>query len=456
LTIGSGSENDIVLAEPTVSRRHVLLRRRFGRYRLIDLESTNGTFVNGRRVEKPTVIARGDELRLGGARLVFLESPGTRELQKRIPLSTKLALLLVVCAASFAATQDLVNRSLRQELAAGHIGASTGLDSRVAEPKTVTPHSDLTPATTAKPVAAPLVGPDATSRIAGPDWLRDLNHWRALASVKPIREEQDEIPGATAHARYMVKNYLARNPETPHREEPSNPWYTPEGAQAAPKGDELGPAPGSPKSPIYSIDWWMDASFHRLTLLNRNLAGAAFARYCESGVCAAVLVLDSQSEVDSDPTWFSQFPEPVMFPPNRMTLSAKFATLISGEWPEPLSCAGYKRPAGYPITLQFDYRFVPKLLSFTLSRNGTSTQMCGYDGTDYSNPDPATQAWGRSGLKGQGAVVLIPRQPLTPGVTYTVTVSVQAEGNPFNWPTPSSFAGQMRSYTWTFTVVPKG
>jgi pSer/pThr/pTyr-binding forkhead associated (FHA) protein len=50
LTIGSDSENDIVLADPTVSRRHALLRRRLGRYRLIDLESTNGTFVNGRRI----------------------------------------------------------------------------------------------------------------------------------------------------------------------------------------------------------------------------------------------------------------------------------------------------------------------------------------------------------------------------------------------------------------------
>lgn len=456
LTIGSGSENDIVLTEPTVSRRHALLRRRFSRYRLIDLESTNGTFVNGRRLRKPAVIVRGDELRFGGASFVLLESPRTRELRKRVPLSTKLALLIVASALSFAVTQQLINRSLRQRLIARPTSESTREANGAAESKKETPHAYATAAPPMKPVTPPLARPSTAPLAAGPDWLRDLNHWRMMAGVAPVREDPDAAHGATAHARYMVKNYLARHPHTPHYEELSNPWYTAEGAKAASKADEYGPGPRPIRSATFDIDGWMDGAFHRLSLIDRELQAAAYADYCEAGICAQVLVLDSQSKRDTDPTWFGEFPEPLMFPSNGATLPAKFATLIVGEWPEPLSCAGYSRPAGYPITLQFDSRFVPKLLSSALSCDGKPVQLCGYDSTDYVNVDQATQAWGRNVLSGRGAVVLIPREPLKPGATYSVRVNVQAQSDPFNWGSPSSFAGQMRSYTWSFSTAPQG
>src|SRR5690242_1631573 len=46
--IGRGLENDIVLNdEPNVSVHHVEIRRVDGSYRLYDLQSTNGTYVNG-------------------------------------------------------------------------------------------------------------------------------------------------------------------------------------------------------------------------------------------------------------------------------------------------------------------------------------------------------------------------------------------------------------------------
>lgn len=455
MTIGSGSENDIVLGDPTVSRRHALLKRRFGRYRLVDLESTNGTFVNGRRIEKPTVIASGDKLRLGGgARFVFLASPGTHERQKRIPLSIRLGLLLAVCAFSFAVTQHLINRSMRRELAAGPTRVSLGLPSAATEPKTATPHLHVTPASLAKPVPAALLRPGVTPSTVGPDWLRDLNHWREMAGVAPIREDPDAVAGARAHCQYVVKNFLAGNPLTPHYEDPSNPWYTPEGAKAASKSDQYGP--GSLVSPTSVIDELMHGPFHRLGLVYRDLKAGAYAHYCESGVCAEVLLLESGLKADPGPAWFREFPDPLMFPSNGMTLPPKFTKLDSGEWPEPLSCAGYKRPAGYPITLQFDARFVPKLLSYTLSCDRRPTQTCGYDSTDYLNPDQGTEAWGRGVLKSYGGAVLIPREPLKPGATCTVWVKAQALSNPFNWPSASSFGGQMRSYTWTFSVAPKG
>ena len=457
LTIGSASDNELVIVDGTVSRRHALLKRRRRRYRLIDLKSTNGTFVNGGRVTRPTLLRRGDELRFGAVRFVFLESPGTRELRKRISLSTLVALLLVTFAMGFASTEHFINRALIEGLAVGSRGQSTLLANSTTErEKETTPHA-LASAPSSKPALVRPVLPDSAPPFATtPAWLQALNHWRVMAGVPPIREDPDAARGATAHARYMVKNYLARNPDTPHHEEPSNPWYTPEGAKAAPNGNEYGPGPGPPKSPTYDIDGWMDGPFHRLGLIERDLTAAGYGHHCESGVCGEVLVLDSRSQAETDPTWFGEFPQPVMFPSNGATLPGGSSALIYGEWPEPLSCPGYMRPAGYPITLQFDQRFVPKLVSFTLSCNGVPVSVCGYDSTGYINGDPATQAWGRDGLKGQGAIVLIPKKPLEPGATYTVSVAVQGQSNPWGWGSESPLAGQMRRYEWSFSVGNQG
>ncbi|MGC1679555.1 MAG: FHA domain-containing protein, partial [Candidatus Binataceae bacterium] len=52
-TVGSAIGNYFVLAETTVSRHHAVIRRRIRGYDLIDLESTNGTYVNGKRVTNP-------------------------------------------------------------------------------------------------------------------------------------------------------------------------------------------------------------------------------------------------------------------------------------------------------------------------------------------------------------------------------------------------------------------
>ena len=58
-------------AEQGVSRRHAMIRRGEDTLTLVDLDSTNGTFLNGQRLlpRQPRVLRDGDEIRLG--RLVF-------------------------------------------------------------------------------------------------------------------------------------------------------------------------------------------------------------------------------------------------------------------------------------------------------------------------------------------------------------------------------------------------
>jgi hypothetical protein len=68
--IGRGAEADLRLADPGVSRRHASLRRDDDRVVLTDLGSTNGTHVNGRRIDE-VVLRDGDEITVGETALRF-------------------------------------------------------------------------------------------------------------------------------------------------------------------------------------------------------------------------------------------------------------------------------------------------------------------------------------------------------------------------------------------------
>jgi pSer/pThr/pTyr-binding forkhead associated (FHA) protein len=67
ITIGRDFNSDIVLNIPEVSRRHAQFRTEGGVYYLEDLGSTNGTFVNGQRLETPHRMYDGETIMLGEA-----------------------------------------------------------------------------------------------------------------------------------------------------------------------------------------------------------------------------------------------------------------------------------------------------------------------------------------------------------------------------------------------------
>jgi Protein of unknown function (DUF3662)/FHA domain len=70
MQIGRAPGCDIVLDDRNVSRRHAEIRRRGPVVVLVDLDSTNGTIVNGRRVREHP-LADGDRITLGNSRLTF-------------------------------------------------------------------------------------------------------------------------------------------------------------------------------------------------------------------------------------------------------------------------------------------------------------------------------------------------------------------------------------------------
>jgi Protein of unknown function (DUF3662)/FHA domain len=69
-SIGRSSACDIALDDASASRRHAELRRRGGKTVLVDLDSTNGTLVNGRRVREAPLRA-GDRITIGTTTIVF-------------------------------------------------------------------------------------------------------------------------------------------------------------------------------------------------------------------------------------------------------------------------------------------------------------------------------------------------------------------------------------------------
>jgi hypothetical protein len=70
-TIGRSRQCDVVLADPNVSRQHAEIRPHGRSWVLTDLGSTNGCLVNGRRIEGPEVIKRGDRIELGTSSMTF-------------------------------------------------------------------------------------------------------------------------------------------------------------------------------------------------------------------------------------------------------------------------------------------------------------------------------------------------------------------------------------------------
>ena len=71
VNIGRADYNDLVIPDESVSTTHAKLQRREGVWVLVDLDSTNGTFVDGDRVKGEIALAPGAAVRFGDVSLVF-------------------------------------------------------------------------------------------------------------------------------------------------------------------------------------------------------------------------------------------------------------------------------------------------------------------------------------------------------------------------------------------------
>jgi FHA domain/Cysteine-rich secretory protein family len=443
--IGSAPGNDLVITDKTVSRHHAAIARLDGHIRLTDLGSTNGTTVNGSRVSEPIELKDGDEISFGTAVFHF-SNPAivpARNSRSRY-VTTFIVIALAVGAAAFGITQYLLNFDRLQEAAESSSASSGSGGNPVASPKSV-------PSIVIGGVTAPLgsalpwplpaaLGPhDASVYAANPAddlWLIPLNRYRKSAGLGPVPANPRFSRGDYLHSRYIVKNFgkqIAAHANLGigmHLEDPSKPWYTAEGRAAGLAGDvdEMWNPRGN-ATPSWAIDNWMQSPFHRLPILNPHLHSVGYASVCEHGVCIASLNLES----DIDPILSAPAPldAPIEYPPDGASINMKS---FDGEWPDPLSsCPGYSLPSGFPLTIQLGSMVNPGVSNYLLKRTTPTPAAlgaCVFDGRNYNNPDPGTQAMTRNQLSSFGAIVIMPRDPLTPGL---YSVSISAGGRKYSW-----------------------
>src|SRR6266542_2628825 len=74
ITIGRVQGNDVILPKGNVSKRHARIVLKDGKFIIVDLKSTNGTYVNVRKITSPLVLKDTDKVYIGDF-IVGVEEP---------------------------------------------------------------------------------------------------------------------------------------------------------------------------------------------------------------------------------------------------------------------------------------------------------------------------------------------------------------------------------------------
>ena len=259
------------------------------------------------------------------------------------------------------------------------------------------------------------------------DWLAYVNYYRATANLPPVSEQSDFSAGDRLHARYMVKNDIIE-----HTEDPTNPWYTQEGYNAA-QSSNLAASYEVDRTDEWAIDSWMQAPFHAVGVLDPELLQVGYGSYREAdGRLQMGAALDVTRGLTHTPPATMRFP--IRWPANGISVPIGQHW---GETPDPLtSCPGYSAPAGLPVILQIGLGNVtPDVTAHSFFQGTAPLDHCVFDETSYVNPDSTQQELARDILGSRDAIVLIPRAPLTAGMSYTVSITTNG------W-----------TYSWTFSI----
>jgi pilus assembly protein CpaF len=110
LSIGRLDDNELCLPKNNVSKHHARLLYKDQRYVIVDQQSTNGTYVNGRRITGPAVVRRGDKIYIGDFILVLGEALGNARRPQSDSSPSRRASLQAGPAAPDMITQSEVER----------------------------------------------------------------------------------------------------------------------------------------------------------------------------------------------------------------------------------------------------------------------------------------------------------------------------------------------------------
>ncbi|HEY7820586.1 MAG TPA: FHA domain-containing protein, partial [Vicinamibacteria bacterium] len=109
ITIGRSKKNDLVLADQWLSRIHAEIRRENSRHFIRDLDSRNGTYVNGMRLSQRVPLQNGDVVTLGDQQIRFVHEASGPVVLTETPAALDVEGTLVV------STQELLQAARAKE-----------------------------------------------------------------------------------------------------------------------------------------------------------------------------------------------------------------------------------------------------------------------------------------------------------------------------------------------------
>jgi len=221
ISIGNAEDNDFVVRQATVSQHHAMLAQKDGHFELSDLSSTNGTFVNGRRINGGAPVKIGDELWFGGTRFVLanpavvgdaVDAVSKPRTTRRKTFSTRAAfeLALLTLAIGFGSAQYLAyllyheqNRLILAEAVPlppppVHPAAAR-IQSAAPSPAPVVPP----PGPIAKRVEPVAAAPRPRPAMSPAEVASSTAELPSLPPPKPVERGNDELAGAVSLVRML-------------------------------------------------------------------------------------------------------------------------------------------------------------------------------------------------------------------------------------------------------------
>jgi hypothetical protein len=246
-----------------------------------------------------------------------------------------------------------------------------------------------------------------------------INVHRKAAGLEPVALDPVLSKGCAAHAEYLVKN--AEHPSTQglglHAEDPKLPGYSKDGERAG-KASVIFLGLGGTDA----VEGWIGSLLHRIPLLQSRLRKIGYGS-APGGPAKVTAVLDATNGMG-----VGKDAPVVLFPADGQK---DVPTEFHPEIPDPIPESPDKK-AGYPVSAIFSEGSLVKDVKATL-KDASGNEVAVW----LSTPEkPAASDYQRN------TIGLIPKEPLRPMATYSVSVAARITGKAW-----------LR--TWTFSTAEK-
>ncbi|WP_243095640.1 CAP domain-containing protein [Thermus thalpophilus] len=295
--------------------------------------------------------------------------------------------------------------------------------------------------------------------------IEALADWRARAGLPGVKEDPEWGWRLWLQGRYAVYNY----PNVPvHDEDPSHPFYTPEGREAARTSGlwtGAGPYVGLESVPLEEtgVNGFITLPFHRIGFERPFPMTGSFGVYREvrsgalwssGGFRVSYPEGSTTSEAIPFPTpgmkvplnlmYGNEWPSPILTC-NQPDMAPKrpYLTEAGLTWGTPEGAMPANSPRGFPITLSnvFPWKGAEVVEArVTRVADGRTNPVCAYGSMQYWHADQTQRDLGTFVLKASGTFVIIPHEPLEYGAEYEVYVKARSE------------EGVEKEWTWRFQV----